>query len=971
MPVTRAGSHETYRTHTGSQEEAAGDPAAEGPRRREAATAASAAGLGCAGRPLERGRGATEAASPSKGGARPGMWAFGGMRCQALADHPPPPPRPSKDWAKFSFGPSADQKFSSAPSVPLKTQHRRGEGGWTHPPTTTTTTTTTTPLKRALRRRQHGRASDEDASCCSSVARTGAMVLTPSHPLAPPHTPGHPLPFSIRCCTGARVVDGAVTLQAGGRKCMESFSMGGGSSSLLSRQVAIQIVRLPGALHVRLESGCQSKGPGCPNCTACMRHYTARDTGRKDVLPVGSADIQVLMLYDPPASGRRPLQLNDSGTGDFSVQFVVVHAASSLVVWVIALGLLVCLFCCAVCSRAHARWIVGRPLPYQYYVKHQNGIVSLKHPRWASPWVQVGLATGLLLIVAGVVWHVVLHTLHHAETDSFPAHVIGFAISAVGLLLFVTVGLRAFREDEPHRCPTCHEPASSWRFLGVYIPRTGKPGHGEGGGPGAAGPVTLDKAHTRCVRCVACARPVVVDGWPDAPRHRPYHDACWRAQCSRLCARPEEVEAWCAAGRSDVEQAQMLAVSIRGGSRPTTAALLEAYPDLELLPLPGGAPTALHTAAAAGQLPALQMLLERRPDILTRPLPTQDDAALSRAHSLRITGLAPDQGRNDLYVPQPPLSYCGRPVYVGHTHGHYLYWYRPPSDDKAPQPEGWCLSDYLGSGAPKYRLCLGDHLDPAAQAPHALPGHFAAPATGAGADSRGFWQRVRERTRSAKPSPNKTTMKWLAHKKPRKHSAAADSDVNRSEPPEASAPHDFGQSVAVTKPPAGSDVTYLSPEDLELRCVPPVLSLLEAAASSGHEATVRHVLAAHKARHPAGLRWQHHLGDGLWVAYPSAVQQQIAQALARGVPRFTPREQHESVPVTLDLEAMQQLQGAVVQPLRWHLQTVVHYSAGDDAWAVTCDTADVRDWELAFVGPTSGALATAAPDKATLSLLFR
>ena len=42
----------------------------------------------------------------------------------------PPPPRPPKDWAKFYSGPSADQKFSVAPSAPLKTgHHRRGGGG--------------------------------------------------------------------------------------------------------------------------------------------------------------------------------------------------------------------------------------------------------------------------------------------------------------------------------------------------------------------------------------------------------------------------------------------------------------------------------------------------------------------------------------------------------------------------------------------------------------------------------------------------------------------------------------------------------------------------------------------------------------------------------------------------------------------------------------------------------------------------
>ena len=52
----------------------------------------------------------------------------------------PPPPRPQKDWAKFSSGPSANQQFLLALSVPvsleqnfssapLKTQHHFGGGG--------------------------------------------------------------------------------------------------------------------------------------------------------------------------------------------------------------------------------------------------------------------------------------------------------------------------------------------------------------------------------------------------------------------------------------------------------------------------------------------------------------------------------------------------------------------------------------------------------------------------------------------------------------------------------------------------------------------------------------------------------------------------------------------------------------------------------------------------------------------------
>ena len=76
--------------------------------------------------------------------------------------HPsPPPPRPSKYWAKFPSGPSADQtfslapsapirldqKFPSAPSAPPKTPHHRRGGGWTPPPPDPPTHT---PVTQAL-----------------------------------------------------------------------------------------------------------------------------------------------------------------------------------------------------------------------------------------------------------------------------------------------------------------------------------------------------------------------------------------------------------------------------------------------------------------------------------------------------------------------------------------------------------------------------------------------------------------------------------------------------------------------------------------------------------------------------------------------------------------------------------------------------------------------------------------------------
>ena len=335
--------------------------------------------------------------------------------------------------------------------------------------------------------------------------------------------------------------------------------------------------------------------------------------------------------------------------------------------------------------------------------------LGFKHPRWANPWVQVGLVAGLLLIGIGTIWYVVLRALRHADTVSFPAEVLGLAIIALGLLLFGAVALRAFREDLAYVCPFCDEPASRWRWFGVYLVEPP---------PGSKVTEVLPwrKAHRRCASCVDCRRPVVVDFWPHAARERPYHRACWDARCRRLCDHPSEVAGWLAAPQlSKAEQARMLAGVIRGGSHACATAMLARRPDLDLLPLPD-APTALHTAAAAGELALLTTLAERRPGCLDVLPPSG-----ARAHSLRITALDPGRGRNDLYVPQPPLTYNDRPVYVGHAYGHYLYYYEhqqgtaPELDDKgapkaAPAP-GWCITDYLGSGAPEYRLSIDDVVD--------------------------------------------------------------------------------------------------------------------------------------------------------------------------------------------------------------------------------------------------------------------
>ena len=98
---------------------------------------------------------------------------------------------------------------------------------------------------------------------------------------------------------------------------------------------------------------------------------------------------------------------------------------------------------------------------------------------------------------------------------------------------------------------------------------------------------------------------------------------------------------------------------------------------------------------------------QRAPDASTTqppPPPPKPPQADTEVCSLLLTGL--DDGKDDVYVHQPPLEYNGRPVYVGHKSGAYLYYYEPTPYTKGQYSPGWCVSDYLGCGAHDLRLPL-------------------------------------------------------------------------------------------------------------------------------------------------------------------------------------------------------------------------------------------------------------------------
>ena len=154
---------------------------------------------------------------------------------------------------------------------------------------------------------------------------------------------------------------------------------------MVSRSMSIRILQLPGTMRVTLASGCTSQAPGCPNCTACLRQYTAQDVGRQDVLPIGSADIQVQMLYEPPATpavARR----SQPRASDFSVELVVVHAASGTLILILALGLFLALPCCLYLSFRHARYHCHQ-YSAMHFIRHLRPYSTRGNPvsSWSPP----------------------------------------------------------------------------------------------------------------------------------------------------------------------------------------------------------------------------------------------------------------------------------------------------------------------------------------------------------------------------------------------------------------------------------------------------------------------------------------------------------------------------------------------------------------------------------------------------------
>ena len=376
---------------------------------------------------------------------------------------------------------------------------------------------------------------------------------------------------------------------------------------------------------------------------------------------------------------------------------------------------------------------------------------------------------------------------------------------------------------------------------------------------------------------------------------------------------------------SDLELAHALAAA---AATPTaaaaTTALLARRPDIAEHPLPG-LPRARHRAAAAGNLPVLRVLLDHHRGWLDVP------PAPCGVRSLVITGLGPKQ--NDLYIYQPLLSYNRQPVFIGSTFGLYVYSYDP--GPLGTYSAGWCLSDYLGNGAPDFRL----DLDPR---PTDLP-------TG------GLDDRPPSPARSGAARRDRPVWKWVHNKWAQWQSRRAP-DGARARVSCATDP----AVPAIPNSPAEAPVpTTVSVAAGGLRWVPHAASMLEAAALSGDADVLAHVAQAYRCRLPHCLAWQYDTGDGLWTPFPPAVQQQIRDGAARGLPAVPLRHG------TLDLVACAYRVDGAAQGVRRCLPSVVHYCV-DGKWVVTGDPKAVPEWEAAFIVCAAGA---PVPDKSTLRVL--
>ena len=387
----------------------------------------------------------------------------------------------------------------------------------------------------------------------------------------------------------------------------------------------------------------------------------------------------------------------------------------------------------------------------------------------------------------------------------------GLGLTVVGVLLLVLSALGTLYDRVPYACPVCGARVSGWLFFGAYLPplRTGQS-------------LTLCKVHTHHLRCLFCKKAfpyvfqwwgaachgVVSDLWGACPVARPYHVGCWAQHCLQFAADAQYQAHWAEQEgpvASDAELAHMLAAVVQEWDLPSIERLMSLRSGLHTIAIADlGGLTAVRLAARLGRHLLLDHLLRHERIVLPQHCAI-DDAA---GHSLVVQGLDPDS--DDLYICEPAVSYNGRHVYFGGSHGKYIYYYTPQPEDKRQYTSGWCLSRHLGTGKPPLRLLLPERPKAAVRATQGT-GRF-------------LWEAM---TRCFR---------------------------RRSEP------HD----PRIAGPDPVDGVRYLAADAIGLRWVPHSATLLHDAVMSGSEATTRYIIRMFRQLHPHAVVRRHYTEHGLW-----------------------------------------------------------------------------------------------------------
>ena len=330
-----------------------------------------------------------------------------------------------------------------------------------------------------------------------------------------------------------------------------------------------------------------------------------------------------------------------------------------------------------------------------------------------------------------------------------------------------------------------------------------------------------------------------------------------------------------------VELVHVLAAAIRHSNLDAVQKLLHVDAELYTVPIAEeGGLTGIHYAARTGNCAILRALIARQPTFLD-PLCQADARA---EHSLVIEGLREEDSENDLYVHQPLLAYNGRPVFVGHLHGKYIYYYVSDAADKQPLREGWCLSTHLGSGAPAFRLLLPKSgLRRESSSLHLALDAGDAGGRGPGRDGVGARDGAGARDGPRARAGSQGMLKKIGSfqfkfGKKTGDSLRGDSDDETDSDDSELLDEEWGGDEGAADPKAVK-VEYIDADALRVSWVPHVTSLLQEAVVSGDAETVQYLVDLYKGRYPQCLYWKYSIGHGLWQDFPQEAQCDLRRAL--------------------------------------------------------------------------------------------